>query len=237
MRIIGMMRVKDEARWIERVVRAALSACDEVVVFDDHSDDGTPEICRSIDRVTVHVSPFEGLDEVRDKNCMLGLITPLLPTHVLHIDGDEELAPGAAEHIHRAIRHPLFDAWRMRVLYLWDSRDQVRVDGVYGRFSRPSLFRFVQGRRFGATQHGGNFHCGNVPGPVRRIGDCGVRLLHYGYMERADRVRKFAWYNAHDAENRAEDGYRHIVQGDVPGVPASARLMHAGPLTLRPLSI
>jgi hypothetical protein len=35
-----------------------------------------------------------------------------------------------------------------------------------------------------------------------------------------------------DPNNAFEDNYRHCVQGDVPEVPASAVLRHAGPLKL-----
>lgn len=236
MRIVGMTRVKNEARWIERAIRAALDVCEQVVVFDDHSTDGTDEICAAIDGVLLVRSPFEGLDEARDKNTLLSQLNE--PDYVLHFDGDEELAAGGADLILGAIReHRYADAWRLPVVYLWDSPEQMRTDGVYGTFTRPSLFRYVQGRQFGATVYGGNFHCGNVPGPVTYIARCAARLMHYGYMDRADRLRKFAWYNEHDPGNDLEDHYRHIVQGDVPDIPATATLKHAGPLNLRPFTV
>lgn len=239
MRIVGMARVKNEARWIARVVRAALNVCDGVVVLDDNSTDGTGDVCADVcrERVAVLNSPFTGLDEVRDKNYLLHWVSQMRPEYVFHFDGDEELSPDGTCGILDAIEsQPEADAWYMRILYLWDSPDQVRVDGVYGRFTRPSLFKFVPGRKFGATAYGGNFHCGNVPGPIQHLGPCGARLLHYGYMERADRLRKFDWYNDHDPNNKLEDQYRHMIQGDVPDIPASARLRHGGPLTLQPLS-
>jgi hypothetical protein len=65
-------------------------------------------------------------------------------------------------------------------------------------------------------------------------------------MLREDRIRKWEFYNSLDPTNRAEGydprfperrSYPHIVQGDIRQVPASARLIHAGPLELQALAI
>jgi hypothetical protein len=56
-------------------------------------------------------------------------------------------------------------------------------------------------------------------------------ILHYGYMHREDRVRKYVWYNKQDPGNKVEDCYRHMVVGDI--FPADAHFMHGGPLKLK----
>jgi glycosyltransferase involved in cell wall biosynthesis len=53
MRFVGMLRVKNEQRWIARVIESILPLCEYVYILDDHSTDGTPEICSSYDQVTV----------------------------------------------------------------------------------------------------------------------------------------------------------------------------------------
>ncbi len=233
--IAAMLRVKNEARWIARVIKSILPLCERVVIMDDHSDDGTPEICSSFERVIVVPSPFSGLDESRDKNWLLAHAMELRPKWILCIDGDEELEAGAADRIRTVLEHSKPCSYALRVAYLWDAPDQVRTDGVYGRFYRPSLFYASAGSHFCSTANGGNFHCGNVPwsGVPARI--LAATLLHYGYMERADRIRKYEWYNERDPGNRFEDCYRHIVQGDLPEVPATAKLRHGGPLRLEAL--
>jgi hypothetical protein len=52
-------------------------------------------------------------------------------------------------------------------------------------------------------------------------------------MHKEDRIRKFEWYNEADPGNVREDGYRHMVVGDV--FPAKARFQHGGPLALQSL--
>lgn len=230
MNVVGAMRVKNEARWIRRSIESILPVCDRVVVFDDHSTDETPGICASIPRVDLIVSEFDGLNEVRDKNFLMDVaIGDYSPDWIVMIDGDEALLP---EHIARLwlqMRNPAVRALAFSVLYLWDREDQVRVDGVYRSMSRVSAFRPGK-ERFEPTE-GVNFHCGNCPQAIDRRLHSGASLLHFGYMDRADRLRKYDWYREKDPGNIIEDEYRHIVIGDL--FSADSVFRHGGPLELR----
>lgn len=246
------MRVRNEARWIKQVVRSIQPLCEKVFVFDDHSNDGTPELCEQVG-CTVYRSEFPDVtNETRDKNWLLQRLWKELNPQVrgpgslnwvISIDGDEEMEPGGLELIRNSALDFSTHAIVTRVVYLWDSPDQIRIDGIYGRFKRASAFRMVSPLHgFGdprkRNRPQANFHCGNVPWEViTQAKDCGARLLHYGYMHREDRVRKYAWYNQKDPNNKVENCYRHVVQGDLPEVPAEAKLMHAGPLTLEALRV
>jgi glycosyltransferase involved in cell wall biosynthesis len=238
--MIALLRVKNEARWIEQALYSALQVCARALVLDDHSQDRTVECCAAFPDVTVIASPFNDLNEVRDKNYLLELVErsaelTALADWVLMIDGDEVLSPRSAPALWKAMVGDV-QSLSLRIVYLWDREDQVRVDGGYGRFWRPSAFRFRPGLRFvplGAAA--GGFHCSNAPAatwPGIRRPD-GVELLHYGYLHQEDRLRKYEWYNRVDPGNRAEDGYRHMVIGDV--FPADSKFLHGGPLELRPL--
>lgn len=235
MRFVGMLRVKNEARWIERVIRSILPLCEHVFILDDHSTDATPEIASSFDQVTVFESPFTGLDETRDKRYLLDRIVEAGGAdYVLAIDGDEELEASGPHQIRALVRKRQPPAVNLRVIYLWNSREQWRTDGVYGRFYRPSVFRLDPGNReFQGTTANGNLHCTNVPASLIPYSiPSEIRLLHYGYMEPEVRARKHEYYNRIDPGNANEDFYRHITQGDAGGLPASEKLLHAGPLKL-----
>jgi glycosyltransferase involved in cell wall biosynthesis len=231
------MRVKNEARWIVESLRSIISICDEVLLMDDHSEDGTPDLARQ-EGATVLPSPFVGLQEARDKNWLLGHISERKPSWVVMIDGDEVLFSGDDKVLLAETDRPGVVSLCPQIIYAWDRPDQIRVDGVYRRFTRPSLFRWRPGLEF-RGRNGTGFHCKNVPHEyVGRGSPSAARLLHYGYMDRADRIRKFQWYNEQERQlgvDASEDGYRHVIQGDVPEVPATARLRHAGPLELRAL--
>src|SRR5690606_38620129 len=129
--------------YIGEALERALLLCQRALVLDDHSTDDTVAICESFgDRVTVFPSPFTGLDEARDKNYLLREVIADAPDWVLWIDGDEVLERSGPEALRREIAaNPAVAVFSLRIAYLWNDAGTVRVDGVYGTFSRPSLFR------------------------------------------------------------------------------------------------
>lgn len=232
MNVAGMLRVRNEARWIKRSIESIAPICNAgIFVMDDHSEDDTAHIARDCG-ANLFPSLFAGLDEVRDKNFLLGAIPPC--DWVIAIDGDEALMPGQQDLLRRTMAWAPLNvrALAFSVLYLWDREDQIRVDGVYRSMSRVSAFRPGK-ERFEATG-GANFHCGNCPQGIQGRAHAGVSLLHYGYIDRADRIRKFNWYQAQDPGNVIEDEYRHVVIGDL--FPAESKFRHGGALELRQIS-
>jgi len=251
-KIYGMLRVRNEQRWIRRVLEAIRPLCDEIFVFDDHSADSTAVICKQL-QCKLWNSQFSGIDESRDKDFLLSkmymnvpagdqhytLGNPSSPYWALAIDGDEELLKGDDRIIRQAIMQPGIHAYHLRIPFLWNDSAHIRVDRVYRNFERlgrPSLFRLMnQSFRFLRTPfgNGANFHCSSIPQELLgHAKPCAARLMHWGYMDREDRIRKFYWYNTVDPMNTAEDCYRHMVLGDLPEYPANMACKHAGPLQL-----
>jgi glycosyltransferase involved in cell wall biosynthesis len=220
MKILGVMRIKNEERWIRDSIESQLSLCEKMIVFDDHSTDATRDIVRSFgERCVLVDSPFEGIDEARDKRHILTEhILPACPDWVLWIDGDEVLERRAAEIFRSEMRDDV--AWLApRVVYFWDQVDTFRSDGCYGNFRRGSLFR-LRGQQANVLQFTGTgtvgFHCGNVPQGLAGAGlISNVRIKHFGYLDAEQRRRKFAWYNEIDPNNESEDFYRHMIE--IPG--------------------
>lgn len=219
---MGLMRVKNESRWIGASLESQLAFCERVLVLDDHSTDDTREIVRSFgDRTVCVESGFEGVNEGRDKRFLLRHAIVANPEWVVWIDGDEVLESGAPAIFAEERMDPRMVAYFLPMLYFWDREDLVRVDGIYANIARASMFR-VRGQRTEALfipkgAGSADLHNnGNVP-----MGLCGhtarsrIRIKHYGYLERAERERKYAFYNRVDPNNASEDGYRHIIE--IPG--------------------
>lgn len=235
MTIAAMLRVKNEARWIAEVLASILPLTERIFVLDDHSSDGTPEIAAQYAEVLE--SPFlEGdTNESRDKQWLLNIVKADSPDYVLAIDGDEVLAPSAADKVRRRLK-PEWCVYTFPIRYLWNDRQHYRGDGVYGRFQRASMFSLINqpDACFESTQWGCNFHCGNVPAGLKGSGaTVQSSLLHLGYMLPEDRIRKYHWYRQKDPIAKGEDGYRHMVIGDV--FPADSKFLHGGPLKLFPM--
>lgn len=233
----GLLRVKNEARWIERVIESIQPVTDRVLVLDDHSSDATPEICEA-NHCKVFRSEFTDIHEARDKDFLLSKIWEVgarVGDYCFMIDGDEVLHQPDIPALQAAMSFGV-PCCSLHIVYLWDREDQVRVDRWYREFRRPSLFRLTsRSLAFRRTQFGGNFHCSSAPAQLLdMITPIDARLLHLGYLHREDRVRKYHWYNSVDPGNALEDQYRHMVIGDL--FPAASAFLHAGPLELRPFA-
>ncbi len=63
--IWGLLRIKNEARWIEKVICSIQPVCGKILILDDHSHDDTPEICEALGCV-VFRSKFSGIHEARE---------------------------------------------------------------------------------------------------------------------------------------------------------------------------
>lgn len=236
---VGMLRVRNEARWIGEVIASILPLCSHVFILDDHSTDATVRICSAFERVTVFESPFTGLNEARDKNWLYDQIIAFCePQWILCIDGDEVLDEGGARAICESCAGAdAPHAFALKIEYLWNDPRTVRTDRIYGDFWRPSLFRpfhenpmvpdsrtLLREFRFMSTPFGRrrngdepNLHCSSVPQRfLHGFKFCPARLKHYGYMLREWRVKKLDYYTSIDWKNAAEDCYRHMCQGDYP---------------------
>lgn len=217
--ILGVMRIKNEERWIRRSIESQLPFCRQVLVLDDHSTDSTRDIVAAFgDRCILLESPFEGVNEGRDKRYLLEHILTLTPDWCLWIDGDEELDKHTAPILLEEASNPLAAWFTLPVLYFWNSETTYRSDGCYGNFHRRSFFRvsnqdpsaiyFPAGTGEAELHGGGNCPAGLVgEGYISR-----ARIKHFGYLDPAERQRKYEWYNKIDPNNESEDCYRHIIE-------------------------
>lgn len=235
--VIGLVRAKNEARWIGRTIRSMNTICQNVIVMDDHSTDATVSFAAAVGAV-IQYSPFPdgSFQETRDKNWLQQRALEIFPDTAwfLMLDGDEALSPAGQEAITQDLLNETpFQSFRFPIRYLWDRFDQVRIDRWYSVFTRASMWRVATGQHFISTYDTG-LHCGNTPSGLSCI-ELPAPILHYGYMLREDRIRKFRYYNRLDPHNPFEDGYKHMVLGDLPEYPASMVTKWAGPLELAPL--
>lgn len=157
----AMLRVRNEGRWIAEVLESIRGLCERIFIMDDHSTDKTAKICEMFrydanhnEQVTVLPSPFDGLDEARDKNWLYDqIILECEPKWILCIDGDEVLEARGPEIIRRYTSQTMFiscdvdcgqpiaDSFKLPIAYLWNGRNTWRTDRIYSDFWRPSLFR------------------------------------------------------------------------------------------------
>lgn len=235
MKIIGLLRVKNEARWIREVVESLLPVCESVLVMDDHSTDDTAAICQSVPNVMVLPSPFDDLNEARDKGWLLEQAQAFNPDWVVFIDGDEVLEKEGPDKIRSIVQSSGYSVVSFHVVYYWNDVHTIRTDRIYSKFMRPSMFRVTGKGQSWLMRGGANLHCSNVPLNLHSspILQSEVKLMHYGYIDAELRRKKYEWYNKIDPNNLVEDCYRHVIQGDPGGPEGSVVLRHAGPMSFQ----
>lgn len=178
------------------------------------------------------VRPKHRIDETRDKFVLWKYLTSSIEFEIcICLDGDEVLSRAAIRHFDTAIEMlNKSDILEVPVLYLWDSEDRIRVDGCYGRLDdsypiarHPRIFTIKRlseeqlfMTNFKTSMHGASFHCGSVPQegwnriPTRAVFP--HPIVHFGYIDRALRERKYEFYHSLDGANEREGNYAHIIE-------------------------
>jgi hypothetical protein len=92
MKLISISMVKNEEYWIWYALTSVAAHVDEILVFDNHSEDRTVEIVRSMRHLGSKVKLFQnfgGTDEQENREATLQEARRRGATHVLTLDGDE----------------------------------------------------------------------------------------------------------------------------------------------------
>jgi hypothetical protein len=217
--IVGVMRVRNEDRYIARALASLEPIVDLVAVLDNESTDRTAEICWGFDHVAGVVPGWgEPVDELRDFTRLLRFGVQWGADWVFKLDGDEEVEAGAGVEIRRLCRRPDIAVISLMYYHLWDDTRTVRVDGPYSpainwnnriyNLSRQDPERLY----YAATRHGGNAFLPHEPRGLRgQIVLADAVVWHYGHMDPAERREKYEFYARLDPDYARAGGYDHIV--------------------------
>ena len=92
MKLVSVSMVKNEEYWIWYALTSVAPHVDEILVFDNHSQDRTVEIVRGMRHLgdkLVLVEGFGGTNEQQNREAILAAARARGATHVLTLDGDE----------------------------------------------------------------------------------------------------------------------------------------------------
>jgi glycosyltransferase involved in cell wall biosynthesis len=191
MKMLGLMRVKNEARWLEACLRAQ-DFCDHIIVLDDNSTDETHAICYEFDgSITYIKKPYDaGYEEGPDREFLVRQARYYNPEWICSMDGDEVLLEDTWDRIKDALDNPEIRVIEALNLHLWNSEYTVRVDGNWGSQYRQRFWRFKSGPLTYEKDH-----C-SLPNEIteRPFTRLGVKMKHYGNIYAADRQRRYERY-------------------------------------------
>lgn len=232
MRILAYMPIRNEAaRYLDACLTWLRPIVDDVMVYDDGSDDTSAGIALHHDCKVVHrpdtVPSFlshEGRFRHAAWEAFEYACEPRAGDWILAIDADEfivadiderdalEMSAHSADTENKAsVLLPVPEVFSSVTASTGKVRHlEVRTDGAWGRIQGTRYFRYRPGGSFRVKRMG----CGAEPtyaaeSFVPALG--GAKLLHLGYAQRADRSAKYDRYTALAEHGHADAHIQSIM--------------------------
>ena len=212
MKLVAILRVKDEIRVINECLTKLSQVVDEIIMLDNGSTDGTLEAFKNYPKIT-KVLHSQGYDEGRDKVMLLEEAKKVKADWILWIDGDEVLE----KHFTREVAHKYMCSGYNRVMFrmsnFWLSRERCIYDGQYYLYNlhpQRSMWRNVEGAYFRNRK----LHNGDIMGIIGKTLLSPYRIKHFGYVDKQKMQEKFDRYLAED--KTGERNYGIFNDSNVP---------------------
>lgn len=210
-KLVTVMRVKDEESYIEHSLRSLEPLGGQVVLLDDGSTDATADIARSFGFVDYRRQDDLPMDEGRDRTALYRWALEYEPEWIFTLDGDEVLDPPSVERMLRAMKYAesdinVFGVYLAVMASKPDARPLMRYNGAepHGYWYMDRMFRVRDADRdYEFTSNfENNLHCGCVPAMrERKKQRLNVWIQYYGYESPAVIEKKRAFYREHDPVN------------------------------------
>jgi hypothetical protein len=216
-RLLALVAVRDEMRYLPDFIANVAPQVDGTIALDDGSTDGSGDFLASRPEVLelVRASPGRtGWDEPENHRKLIEAGRRHGAEWLLAIDADERVEHDFRRRAERVIRVGAVLGVRVfavRLLDLWDTPCDYRVDAHWGRQTRGRLFAAHPQHEFDQRP----LH--HVKAPLqhrdaRHPPAVGLRLYHLRMINAADRRARQHRYEAADPDRRwQEAGYGHMT--------------------------
>ena len=206
MKLIAILRIKDEILYIERCLSRLTSLVDEIIILDNGSTDGTLDVYPKFSKI-VKVLQTEGFDEGRDKIMLLDAAKKRNPDWILWIDGDEEMEESLDRSVLDSYMNSKYNKVSFRMCNFWLSEKLYRIDGKYFGYTlhpQRSMWRNIETAYFRDRL----IHNGDIFGIDKPFFVSPYRIKHYGYANAEKMRKKYELYKAVDKSSSRD--YEHL---------------------------
>jgi len=206
MSVAVVTMVRNEA---DRYLRSAFSCwrqwADEIIAYDDHSTDATPELLQDCTIVPPVQKAEAWGNESVPRVALWNAALQSKCDWLIWLDADMIPAANPCDLQARDV-----DAIAFRLYDLWDWRSSAyRVDGAWQAHHNPRIWMIRNPRRGEWQWNERGIHCGHMPinyQPQRvLIAPQEYGILHYGYAEATDRPIKAAQYASTEQQMSAAE--------------------------------
>lgn len=203
MKLIAIMRVKNEIALIRESLSRLSLLVDEIIVLDNGSTDGTLEIYGQFSKV-VEVLHTAGFNEGRDKIMLLEAAIRRQPDWLIFLDADEIFEKNFSRRDLEKYMNSQYDRINFRLCHFWLSRRWCRCGGKYFLYSLQPL-RCMWRHRSDVYFADKKIHNGDVQGNFKKIYFSPYRLKHFGLIDYQKVKAKLALYRSLDGDVRNYD--------------------------------
>jgi hypothetical protein len=222
-RLLALLAVRDEMRFVPGFLANVAPQVDGIVALDDGSRDGSGDYLAQLPAVleVLRVPPDRpAWDEPGNHRALVAAGLRHGADWFIALDADERVERQFRPRAERVIRRGRllgFSAYAVRLRELWDSRHAYRSDGRWRRKRPPRLFRARADHQFDPLP----LHGAKAPLQARVLGAFPVadlEVYHLRMIRRDDREARRDRYLALDPEARWQPGTGYAYLTDERGL-------------------
>lgn len=204
MKLVAILRVKDEIRAIHECLAKLSTLVDEIIMLDNGSTDGTLEALKSYPKVK-KVIHSQGYDEGRDKIMLLNEAKQTKADWIIWIDGDEVFEKHFTREVIESYMHSKYNRITFRMCNFWLSKERCIYDGQYYLYNlhpQRSMWRNMESAYFRDRK----LHNGDIMGVTGKTLLSPYRIKHFGYVDKQKMQEKFDRYLTEDKTGNRDYG-------------------------------
>jgi glycosyltransferase involved in cell wall biosynthesis len=194
MKLVAMLRVKNQILTINDCLTKLSDIVDEIVIVDNSSTDGTLQEYKKFPKI-VTVKKTKRFHEGRDKILAHDLAKKRNPDWIIWVDGDEIFESNTTrDDFLKYLNNPKINLVKFRMYNFWFSKKRFRVDGFWQRYnSQPQrqMWRNTSNAYFRNLK----FHNGGIMGIKSGTITSHIRIKHYGFIHKKQIRTKYKTYN------------------------------------------
>lgn len=219
MKIIGIGVVGPNEKYITGTLDEFKRLCDDVLLVTNNADEKTIALLDQYGYKHYEDNREWGIHQPDIKTALLTRAGDLQPDWIIALDMDEQFAPEFTRETAERMAKGNEIAYYFMVVNLYNDPEHFAHSTGIQRFWNIRFYKYLP--KYGLQFQRQSLHCGLGPPLAYKYGwYAPFYLLHYGLMDKADRMRKAERYQKYDPRKKFKAGtyYDELVM-DLPMIP------------------
>lgn len=205
MKIVGIGVVGPHEKYIKKTLEEFKRLCDDVMLVTNNADEDTKSLIKSYGFHQYEDNRIWGIHQPDIKTALLEACSALQPDWIIALDMDEVFAPEFTRQEAERLASVGEISYYFMIVNLYNDEQHFAHGKGIQRFWNIRYYKYM-------PEHGlqflrKNLHCGLGPPITYNYGwHAPYYVLHYGLMDKDDRLRKQARYREFDPNKRYKAG-------------------------------